>query len=378
MRTVASRSVRRRRDPSGALQSGGRRADLPEVRPSGRLAVTAALVAALLGVPAGGTYAETDADLRSLQAQLAQATTRADALGVALERAAAADGGLRVAMERLANAHDEAQAVLDARVRQVWISRKPDPMSWVDGLGSPALRRIAARGAAASVRVDRELIDAVSAQSDTAEALRTQVEAHKARLRSQALAALEAQDEARKLLARAERAFAEQAAADAQKAAAAAALAAIRATLDSASATVTRALTPAQTRRSQRAQATEAPVVALVEAAGSGYPHGYAPTGQVLAGLASWYGPGFVGSPTASGSPYDPERLTCAHKSLPLGTVVRVSANGRAASCLVNDRGPYIEPRILDLSRAGSRLLGFDGVQEVVIEVLAQTSSPSR
>ncbi len=52
-------------------------------------------------------------------------------------------------------------------------------------------------------------------------------------------------------------------------------------------------------------------------------------------------------------------------------------------SCLVNDRGPYARPRILDLSRAGSRAVGFDGVQQVVVEVLAlqqraQTSSPSR
>ena len=70
-------------------------------------------------------------------------------------------------MERLADAHDEAQAILDARVRQVWISRKPDPMSWVDGLGSPALRRIAARGAEASVRVDRELIDEALADVET-------------------------------------------------------------------------------------------------------------------------------------------------------------------------------------------------------------------
>ncbi|TAL23284.1 MAG: hypothetical protein EPN99_04560 [Frankiales bacterium] len=333
--------------------------------------MTAALVAALLGVPAVGSSAGPAPDLASLQAELAEATARADALGLALERAAAADGGLRVAMERLADAHDQAQAVLDARVRQVWISRRPDPMSWVDGLGSPALRRIAARGAEASVRVDRELIEAVSAQSASAEALRRQAEAHRAALRERAMTALDAQDRARRLLARAEQALAQQAADDAQQAAAAAALAAVRATLDSASATVTRALTPAQTRRSLRAQATEAPLVALVEAAGSGYPRGYAPTGQVLAGVASWYGPGFVGSPTASGSPYDPERLTCAHKSLPLGTVIRVTANGRAISCLVNDRGPYIEPRILDLSRAGSRLLGFDGLAHVVIEVLA-------
>ncbi len=64
--------------------------------------------------------------------------------------------------------------------------------------------------------------------------------------------------------------------------------------------------------------------------------------------------------------------MTCAHKTLPLGTVVRVSANGRAVSCLVNDRGPYVGPRILDMSRAGSRALGFDGVQEVVVEVLVR------
>src|SRR3546814_9660500 len=122
-------------------------------------------------------------------------------------------------------------------------------------------------------------------------------------------------------------------------------------------------------RRPPRSTRTDTlfPYTTLFRSAGSGYPRGYAPTGQVLAGLASWYGPGFVGSPTASGSPYDPERLTCAHKSLPLGTVIRVSANGRAVSCLVNDRGPYIEPRILDMSRAGSRLLGFAGLANVEI-----------
>jgi rare lipoprotein A len=150
-------------------------------------------------------------------------------------------------------------------------------------------------------------------------------------------------------------------------------LAAARAALDAVSASVTQALTPAQTRRGRAAQTAEAPLLALVEAAGSGYPAGYRPSGTVLTGLASWYGPGFVGSPTASGAPYDPERLSCAHKALPLGTLVRVSSGGRAVSCVVNDRGPYVEPRVLDLSRAGSRALGFDGVAPVVIEVLERT-----
>jgi rare lipoprotein A len=335
--------------------------------------LTAALVAALLGVPSPAQATS----LEDLQASLDAATSQATSLSLALEQAAAADGGLRVALERLATEHDEAQAQLDARVRQVWISRRWNPMSWTTGLGDPGLRRITQRGASEAVRVERELVEAVSSRSAAASALRAKAEVRRAALRQQAASALEAQERARGLLAAASAQVARAAAAAASAAelarvqTAADAIAASHASLDTASAVVTRALTPAQTRRSQRAAVAEAPVVALVEAAGGGYPAGYAPTGEVLRGLASWYGPGFVGSPTASGSPYDPERLTCAHKTMRLGTVIRVSANGRAVSCLVNDRGPYVGPRILDMSRAGSRALGYDGVAEVVIEVLA-------
>ena len=374
------------------------------MRTSRRTALTAALVAAVLGVPAGGGHgaAASAESLEQLQAALTAATGRTVELGAALEHQAARDGGLRVALERLEQQHEAAQARLDARVRAVWISRRPDPLSgWVQGASAPALRHLASRGAAASVSVDRELIDAVADQSDAARQLRAQAAQFQEQLLGQADAALAAQDRARALLADAERLLAAQQAAAAQaagaraaaahvagaRAAAAQAAAAIaeqtrlaaaqnqlttvRSTLDSASATVTSALTPAQTRRSLAARAGEAPLLTLVEAAGSGYPQGYAASGSLLTGLASWYGPGFVGSPTASGTPYDPERLTCAHKTLPLRTVLRVSANGRSVSCLVNDRGPYVGPRILDLSRAGSRALGFDGVQQVTIEILA-------
>ena len=148
-------------------------------------------------------------------------------------------------------------------------------------------------------------------------------------------------------------------------------LARLQSALDDVSATVTRALTPAQSRRTSAAASAQGPVLALLEATGSAIPAGYARSGRVLAGQASWYGPGFVGSPTASGAPYDPERLTCANKELPLGTVLHVSANGRSVDCLVNDRGPYVGVRILDMSRAGSRALGYDGVADVTIEVLA-------
>jgi rare lipoprotein A (peptidoglycan hydrolase) len=341
-----------------------------------RTSLLAALVAALLAVPAG-VAAEPAPDLAALQARLADATAQAEELSLQLEQAAAQDGGLRIAEEQLVQEHERAQARLDARVRQVWISQRADPLStWRSGLGSPALRRLTQQGAAAAVRVDRELVAAVSDSSAQARRLRAQAEQFRTALRSRAADALAAQERARRLLSQAVGLVAAQASAAADQAVRdrlaveAQRLAAARTVLDQASAVVTTALTPAQTRRSRRAQEQEAPIVALVEAAGSGYPGGYSPTGEILRGLASWYGPGFVGNPSASGSPYDPERLTCAHKTMRLGTVIRVSANGRAVSCLVNDRGPYVGPRILDMSRAGSRALGFDGVQEVVIEVL--------
>ena len=352
------------------LQSRLRRADHLQVRAPG---LTAALLLALCAVPAGpATAARAGAD-----PTLEAATARAAALSQELERSSARDGSYRVLLERLEEEQLLAQARLDARVRAVWTTRRPDPLGGLPGrLEAAGLRRIAHRGAAAAVRLDRELVEAVALRGDQAEALREQAARARTRLGAQVTAALLAQESARQLLARAEAALAaaSAAAADAERqrlAAEATRLGTARAALDQASAAVTTALTPAQTRRSRRAQEREAPVVALVEAAGADYPTGYRPTGEVIAGLASWYGPGFVGSPTASGTPYDPERLTCAHKTLRLGTVVRVSANGRAVSCLVNDRGPYVGPRILDMSRAGSRALGYDGVQAVVVEVLA-------
>jgi len=78
-------------------------------------------------------------------------------------------------------------------------------------------------------------------------------------------------------------------------------------------------------------------------------------------GVASWYGRPFHGRPTANGETYDMNRLSCAHKTLPLGTVVRVTnlANHHQLDLRVNDRGPYVHGRIVDCSRAAARRLGF-------------------
>ena len=304
----------------------------------------------------------TSADLPRLTQELAAVTAHAQQLTEELDQAAARDGGLRVAYGRMEQARVEAQAALDSRARQVYIASAPAPFGdWQGSFAAPELHEMSRRVARAALTVDRGLVDAVTGQAAQLKELQQQADAFRLRLLGQAQEVLAEQDRARDLLAQA------QSVADAEHAAE---LEAQRLALDAVSTTVTLALTPAQSARSRKALENQAPVIALLERTGSGIPSGYARSGQSFSGTASWYGPGFVGRPTASGAPYDPERLTCANKELPLGTVIHVSANGLEINCLVNDRGPYVGDRILDMSRAGSRALGYDGLADVTVEVL--------
>jgi rare lipoprotein A len=95
---------------------------------------------------------------------------------------------------------------------------------------------------------------------------------------------------------------------------------------------------------------------------------------RVLYGKASYYGAEFHGKKTASGEGYDMNRLTAAHQTLPFGTVCRVTnlKNGKNVVVRINDRGPFIRGRILDLSyRAADVLEGVrTGVMDVKIEIL--------
>lgn len=86
--------------------------------------------------------------------------------------------------------------------------------------------------------------------------------------------------------------------------------------------------------------------------------------------VASWYGPGFERKDTANGEPFDPSALTAAHRTLPFGTWLRVGLAGRLVTVRVNDRGPYVEGRDLDLSQAAAESLGLGGVAAVSVEVI--------
>lgn len=96
--------------------------------------------------------------------------------------------------------------------------------------------------------------------------------------------------------------------------------------------------------------------------------------GYVEEGMASWYGPNFHGKATSCGERYDMYAMTAAHKTLPLGTYVKVTnlQNGRNVILRVNDRGPFVSGRIIDLSLKGAQELGSDrkGLCRVRVEAV--------
>jgi peptidoglycan hydrolase CwlO-like protein len=103
---------------------------------------------------------------------------------------------------------------------------------------------------------------------------------------------------------------------------------------------------------------------------GCAIPEALSPTGDTFAGEASFYGEEFAGNPTAIGHPFNPALFTAAHRTMPLPSFLHVKYGGRCATVVVNDRGPYVEGRILDLSEGAARYLGLPGVGQVECEVL--------
>lgn len=92
-------------------------------------------------------------------------------------------------------------------------------------------------------------------------------------------------------------------------------------------------------------------------------------------GIASFYTDALTGRPMANGDLYDPEDLTCAHQSLPFGSILKVAAKNKpnhSVMVIVTDRGPFVKGRIIDLSRRAAQELGIlqDGLTEVIVAVV--------
>lgn len=99
-------------------------------------------------------------------------------------------------------------------------------------------------------------------------------------------------------------------------------------------------------------------------------------------GKASWYGPGFRGKPTASGERFVPRKKTAAHRTLPFGTVVKVTRTdtGQSVRAVVNDRGPFVAGRVVDLSKGAARRIDMldAGVVPVELKVVGCRSRRGR
>lgn len=95
-------------------------------------------------------------------------------------------------------------------------------------------------------------------------------------------------------------------------------------------------------------------------------------------GIASWYGPGFDGRQTANGEIFDEDAMTAAHPTLPMPSVVKVTNldNNRTAVLRINDRGPFVNNRVIDVSKRAAQVLGFErqGTANVRVQVLAEES----
>jgi hypothetical protein len=93
--------------------------------------------------------------------------------------------------------------------------------------------------------------------------------------------------------------------------------------------------------------------------------------------VASWYGPGFTRARMAGGEPYDPAAYSAASRTLRLGTLLRIGYGGRVVTVRVNDRGPYVKGRDLELSQAAAAALGLPGIGTVTAQILPGYAGPT-
>ncbi|MHB1340145.1 MAG: septal ring lytic transglycosylase RlpA family protein [Coriobacteriia bacterium] len=119
-----------------------------------------------------------------------------------------------------------------------------------------------------------------------------------------------------------------------------------------------------------RADATLLPYAERTYLVSAYMPRTYRTTGSGFTAVCSWYGPGFDGNGTASGQKFNQEDFTCASRTLPFGTVLALTRGDARVIVYVNDRGPFISGRDLDLSKAAAQALGFSGVARVHAEIV--------
>ena len=270
---------------------------------------------------------------------------------------------LRIRVAEARAAEQEARTAFETRVRQAYVAGRGNAAEFL--LSSSDLHELAARMPYASTslslgRIDvndvaarRRSLEDVLADADHAQHTLADAESRLTAVR----AAIE------KRLARAEAAVRANPVA----------LENVRALRKTYRGTVDRVAGATRTIRRQRGEAMFAAAQPyLGPRENCSIPKGLRSTGDRIAGGTSWYGNDFRGKPTASGAIFYPDRFTVAHRTLPFGLFLLVRYGNRCVVSFLNDRGPYVDGRILDLSYASAQAIGLTGVKDVSATLLVR------
>ncbi|MDQ4125741.1 MAG: septal ring lytic transglycosylase RlpA family protein, partial [Actinomycetota bacterium] len=313
-------------------------------------AVAASAVAALVALAL--VHPASAADLEELKARAQALGDKVSALETRLERLSGREADLGEKISDVSAEIGTLELELGEREQAASIARDAVVERVVEAYkGSTTTDRLAL------VLAAEDVTDAIEAAELTGHAADADAEALQDLLEEQeALEEAQARVDARK-----QELLAAEAEAEALAEQAEAALAERSAVLEELSDEVAELERQAREAAEQAARPDEAFLDLLAPAGPApGIPDGFVGTGVTFEGLASWYGPGFEGNLTASGDVFDSSLYTAASKELPLGTWLHVEYNGRGVVVLINDRGPYVEPRILDLSRGAAQAIGME------------------
>jgi rare lipoprotein A (peptidoglycan hydrolase) len=316
---------------------------------------------------AGAPAAPTPQRLAALAAAFRTDTAEATAALHRVDVALAQEGILAEQLDAATAAVEQAQAGVDAQLRSIYEAGAPSAWTTLLGQDSPLELESGQLADSRVVGIDAGLVSAVSAAQSRLSRLAARAAGPRARVLAAARAVFASQTRARQVLDAQELVYADDQAVLDQ-------LDAERAVLDAQAQLAALASQVGASPADAATATAQAPLLTLLENTPSGrLPAGWVATGQVLQGVASWYGPGFVGHPTSSGAPYDPEAYTCAMLDVPLGSVVHVQGpTGASVNLLVNDHGPYVGGRLIDLSEAAATALGI-GLAPVTVTVLVPT-----
>lgn len=328
------------------------------------LALSLALASPLLAGPAPAA-ATGPAEAQAIRSELTALLDDFERAALSADRAAARWMDLRLRSMEVRAAEEDAQRTFSDRVRSAYITGPGKAIEIV--LGARDLHELAARLPYAADALAEQIpdLDELASQRAAIEGVIRELEDAQSDLIriEDELASIHARIESR--LARAEA----LARADARA----------RATLDGIrkhyAGTVDRVAGATRTIRYRKGEAMfKAAAPFLGPRSDCSVPKGLRSTGDVIAGEASWYGNAFRGKPTASGAIFYPERFTVAHKALPFGLFLLIRMGDECVVSFLNDRGPYVDGRILDLSYASAQAIGLTGAKNVSATLLVRAN----